>query len=252
MLIESIDKITTLPSPALGLLPAVHDAEVIDAVLPLGDAAGLKDQVMRNNEAEPILLPAWGRWPARQVAPGEHFASDGRLFYGVVQRIVRAEGETSWYPRAFERVLYTMHLTPQQFVIGTSFSFSRQFDFRLVANTTNAVWSVFFEIGQRTIQVVPSPIGPNLMDYVWRTPLLEHQVVLTDVMCSHQLGIVLNNTLDGYTGSRLLYDRAQGCAEESMPTAADFALRVRLGCFDTQNSVPDPKGYAAYVAREIK
>lgn len=251
MIIESIERISALPSPPLGLLPAVHDAEVADVVLPLGTAAALKDQVMRNNTAEPILLPAWGRWPARQVAPGEHFASDGRLFYGVTQRIVHEEGETSWYPKIFERVLYTMHLTPQQFVMGTSFKFSRQFDFRLVANTTNAVWSVFFEIGQRTTQVNPSPIGPNLLDYVWHTPLLEHQVVLTDVMCSHQLGIVLNNTLDGYTGSRLLYDRAQGCAEESMPTDPDFALRVRLGCFDTQNSVTDPQGFVAYVARDI-
>ncbi len=252
MLLDDISKITKLPTPALGLLPAVHDATVTDAEIPLGTAASLAGQVLRNGTSENVLLPAWGRWPARQVGAGEHFASDGRLFYKVRQRIVAQAGETSWYPEDFERTLYTLHLTPKQLTVGTSFRFERQFDFRLVANSTNAVWSVFMEIGQRTTQSIPSPTGPNLMDYEWKAPLLEHQVVITDVACSHQFGVVIYNTADGYAASRLLYEKAEACPTESLPTQSDFALRVRLGCFDTQNSVADPKGYAAYVAQELK
>jgi len=251
MMINSL-QIATLPTPALGLLPAVHDATVTDATLPLGTAAESVGNVYKNAGSDYITLPAWGRWPAQQIAPDRHFASDGRLFYPVRRRLHPQDGETSWYPEMFERVLYTMHFTPQQFTIGSSRALRIQFDFRLIANTSNAVWSVFFEIGRRISQESPAPIGPNLEDYLWLPPLLEQQVVLTDVECSHQLGVVINNTKDGYTGSRLLYDKAEAVDPESLPPSYDFSLRVRIGCFDTQNSVFDPKGFAAYTAKEIK
>ena len=324
MFLDSVSSIPQLPQPALGLLPAVHDATVVEvSELPTSDLEG---NVWKATAA--ITLPAWGRWPARQIAVGEHFAHDSRLFYKVRQRLVatgvqcaitRASTtatvvsssvhglttgdsvviygasqsdyngtftatvtsttgftytvsgspatpatasssvggpyvrpkETSWYPDAFERTLYTMHFSPKQLILGANYRLARQFDFRLIANTTNAVWSVVAEIGQRTTQTTPAPIGPNLLDYEWREPLLEQQVVLTDVMCSHQLGVQIWNLLDGYTATRLLYDTTLACSEASLPTTSDFALRVRLSCFDTQNSITDPKGYAAYVAKPI-
>jgi hypothetical protein len=324
MFLDSVSSIPQLPQPALGLLPAVHDATVVEAAeLPTTSLTG---NVWKATGA--LTLPAYNRWPARQVAIGEHFAHDGRLFYKVRQRLIPAgiecgitlDGttatavadsahglttgdsvtvygatqaayngtfealvlsdtefeytvsgspaspatasssaggpyvrpkETSWYPDAFERTLYTIHFSPKQLVLGANYRFERQFDFRLIANSTNAVWSVVCEIGQRTTQTSPGPIGPNLMDYEWREPLLEQQVVITDVMCSHQLGVQIWNLIDGYTGKRLLYDTTLGCTDASLPTAYDFALRVRLSCFDTQNSVTDPKGYVAYVAKPI-
>lgn len=252
MIIDDIAKISSLPSPALGLLPAVHDATVVPvSSLPGDPASDLAGEVFENAGSEAITLPAWGRWPAQQVASGGYFASDGRLFFPVVRRLRPQTGETSWYPMIFERVLYTIHMTPKQFTLGSTYAMRLQCDFRLVANTSNAVWSVFFEVGQRTSQTDPAPIGPNLEDYVWREPLLEQQVVLTDVACRHTLGVLLENTTDGYTGSRLLYDKAEAASPESLPVASDFALRDRLGCFDTQNSVADPKGFAAYVIKEI-
>jgi hypothetical protein len=248
MFLDDISKISQLPQPALGLLPAVHDAAVVEvSALP---TTGLTGNVWKATAA--MTLPAWGRWPARQVAVDEHFAHDGRFFYKVRQRQVPAVGETSWYPEAFERTLYTIHFSPKQLVVGGDYRFERQFDFRLISNSTNAVWSVIVEVGQRTVQDAPAPIGPNLLDYDWLEPLLEHQVVLTDVMCSHQLGVQIWNKADGYEASRLLYDKAESCPAGSLPTGSDFALRVRLGCFDTQNSVADPRGFVAYVAREIK
>ena len=325
MFLDSVSSIPQLPQPSLGLLPAVHDAAVSEATeLPTG--AGLTGNVWKAMAA--ITLPSWGRWPARQVVIGDHFAHDGRLFYKVRQRLVSAgiqcaitcedrtatlvaesahglstgdsaivygaeqaayngtftatvtsataftytvpvtavspatassaaggpyvrPKETSWYPEAFERTLYTMHFSPKQLVLGANYRFDRQFDFRLIANSTNAVWSVIAEIGQRTTQTSPGPIGPNLLDYEWHEPLLEHQVVLTDVMCSHQLGVQIWNKMDGYEGTRLLYDTTLACTDASVPTSSDFAFRVRLSCFDTQNSVADPKGYAAYVARPV-
>lgn len=325
MFLDDVFKIAQLPQPALGLLPAVHDATVAEtAEIPTGTPAELSGNVWKATAA--ITLPAWGRWPARQIAIGEHFSHDGRFFYKVRQRLVAAgilctitsdgttatveaasahgfttgdsailygaaQGayngtftatvtsptgftfpvsgspdspatassivggpyvrpkETSWYPDAFERTLYTMHFSPKQLVLGADFRFVRQFDFRLVSNSTNAVWSVVCEIGQRTTQTSPGPIGPNLMDYEWREPLLEQQVVITDVACSHQLGVQLYNKLAGYSATRLLYDTTLGCTDASLPVASDFAFRTRLTCFDTQNSVADPKGYVAYVAK---
>lgn len=249
MFLDDITKISQLPAPALGLLPAVHDATVTNTDTIPGNVAGASGNVYRYTGTNPASLPALARWPAAPIKNGDHFASDGRLFYRVVQRSSPGEDETSWYPEAFERTLYTIHLTPRQLPLGATFRLERQFDFRLIANTTNAVWSVVFEVGQRTTQDEPAPTGPNLLDYEWQLPLLDQQIVLTDVASRHILGVTLTNTANGYAANRLIYERAEGVTEEdALPTEADFALRVRLTGFDTQNSVADPRGFVAYVA----
>jgi hypothetical protein len=249
MFLDDLTKISQLPQPSLGLLPAIHDASVEDVEAVPETPAGNAGKVYRNTALTALALPALARWPAQAVAPGETFGCDGRLFFKAVQRLVRAVGETSYYPAAFERTLYTIHLTPRQLPLGANFQLSRQFDFRLVANTSNAVWNVVFEVGQRTTQTTPAPTGPNLLDYAWRTPLLEQQIVLTDVASQHALGVSLVNTATGYTASRLIYDRAEAVTDaDALPTTSDFALRVRLTAFDTQNSIADPRGYVAYVA----
>jgi hypothetical protein len=160
--------------------------------------------------------------------------------------------ETSWYPEAFERTLYTIHISPQQLAIGKAFRFEADFSFRLVANTSNALWRVFFEIGQRSAETSPKPIGPNLLGYDWREPLMEQEIVLTDITSQHTLGFLLTNNADGYSGSKLLYENAMAVSPDSLPTQEDFAVRIRVGCFDTENSVADPRGFAAYLAKPIE
>lgn len=346
MIISSMKSIESVPAPALGLLPAIHDAELEEVplvdglpVLPLADTC--KGHVFRNQTAKAITLPQTSKWPARSLEAGGVFGSDGRLFYKVRQK----PGTTSYYPESFERTLYTFAFSPQSFSAGSEFELSRLFYFRLMANTSSAVWSVIFEIGVRTDQTTPTlqltmpgtltsgsanvaiydpqlgslfyrmvvtgagissgldgttyiksidlatstlvlsrpatesgaktltftaPVGPNLGDFLWLPPLMEQEVLLTEMKTINPMGIWIKNWGDknvqgpdgrsapdpyrndlGYQGYAKLFDKATPVPLDSLPTDRDFLLRVRIGQFDTENSVADPKGYAAYMVRAV-
>lgn len=156
MIINSLKQIQALPNPALGLLRAFHDAEVADTVFqsdaPVFPAAAqVAGQVFRNQSAGTIVLPAYGKWPARNLAPGRLYGSDGRFFYQVRHKL----GTTSYYPESFERTVYTMSFTRDSFQAGGVFNLERLFYFRLIANNVTAVWSVIFEIGMREDATTP-------------------------------------------------------------------------------------------------
>ena len=338
MIINTLKTLDSVPSPALGLLPAIHDASVEDVPLvgsnaSLPNASDARGRVFRNQTNASIVLPATSRWPARSLEPGATFGSDGRLFYKVRNKL----GTTSFYPESFERTVYNFSFTRKSFPPGGVFELNRLFYFRLIANTSTAVWSVIFEVGMRTDQVLPkseytidatlvqgasmvtvpvnravdivqmmvvsgsgipegldgttkvlwvdvadgkvyltkpatqsgvkslkftAPVGPNLGDYVWLPPMLEESVVLTEMKSMNPLGILLKNYGDkngiatrneyGFEAYAKLYDKAISCPMESLPTGADFIMRVRIGQFDTENSVSDPRGYAAYLIRDVK
>jgi len=346
MIISSMKSIESVPVPALGLLPAIHDAEVEEVplvggvpVLPLAEAC--KGRVFRNQTLKAITLPPTSKWPARSLGAGGVFGSDGRLFYKVRQK----PGTTSYYPESFERTLYTFAFSPQSFSVGSEFELSRLFYFRLMANTSSAVWSVIFEIGVRTNQATPTlqltlpgtltsgsasveiydpqlgslfyrmvatgtgissgldgttyiksidlatstlvlsrpatasgeqdltftaPVGPNLGDFLWLPPLMEQEVLLTEMKTINPMGIWLKNWGDknvlgpdgnsapdpyrndlGYQGYVKLFDKSAPVPLDALPTDRDFLLRVRIGQFDTENSVTDPRGYAAYMVRAL-
>lgn len=337
MIINTLKTLDSVPSPALGLLPAIHDAVVEDVPLvgstvSLPSANDAKGRVFKNQTSAPIVLPATSKWPARSLESGATFGSDGRLFYKVRNKL----GTTSYYPESFERTVYNFSFTRKSFAPGSLFELNRLFYFRLIANTTTAVWSVIFEVGMRTDQILPkneytmnatlvqgatmvtvpvsqaanitammlvtgsgvpsgldgvtkvlsvdsaagkvyltkpvtqvgvksltftAPVGPNLGDYVWLPPMLEESVVLTEMKAMNPLGIWLKNYGDkngiatrndyGFEGYAKFYDKAVSCPLESLPTGSDFLLRLRIGQFDTENSVADPKGYAAYLIRDI-
>jgi hypothetical protein len=247
MFITSLKAVDALPSPPLGLLPAVHDAEVevISGTFTPPAPGTATGQVFQNGTGTIIDLPELAGWPAARIKPGAFFACDGRCFY----EVVRHAGGPSFYPAHFERTLFTVHVTPQILPLGGTLRLERFFSFRLFNNITNAVWRVIWEIGVRTSVAA---VGPNLEGFNWLQPAVDQEIVLTDVESRHGLGLVIQNTSNGYQGVQLLYDRTLGAPEGSMPTAADFALRCRLGLFDTEDSVADPRGYAGYTASDIK
>jgi hypothetical protein len=136
----------------LGFLRAIHDAEIepvaSGAALPAASSAA--DRVFVNSGSEAIVLPAWGRWPAYSVAPLEHFGSDGRGFYPLIQKA----STTSFYPKFFNRNIYTFSfsgssLRAQASGGAATFSVVRDVSMRLFSNNTTATWSVIFEIGIR-------------------------------------------------------------------------------------------------------
>lgn len=148
-LIESIAKISSIPSPAMGLLPAVHYASPVSTItLP---ASPVIKTVYKNDSQLPIILPQAGKWPSRQMLPGALFAYDGRMFYPVVNKI----GTTSYYPKDFERVIYNFSFNKYTLPVKASYTFERLFYMRLLANNVLASWSIIFEYGIRVDDVSP-------------------------------------------------------------------------------------------------
>lgn len=255
MKIESLEDIKSLPQPALGLLAAQHDAVVTDHTAgELPAAADHAGSVFGNGTAGALTLPAYEGWPATRLAVGGFCASDGRLWYEVVQKA----GTNSFYPKAFERTLYTLSFTPDSLASGDTWELDRQYGFRALVNNCVARWSVIWEIGLRVDTASPSPVGPNIEGFTWRTPLIDQDIVLTDVATNHRLGVVLSrkltNGVDVWSGSVKRYAKALGALPEQLPPddTGDFVLRLRLAHFDIENITGTPRGYVAYHCGPIK
>jgi hypothetical protein len=125
-----------------------------------------------------------------------------------------------------------------------------------VANGTVLLSRSVVQSGVKTLTFSASP-GPNIGIIKWLPPLLEQQIYMTDLKSENGLGVMIKNNKEigpdtnalGYSGRKYLYDTAMVVPMESLPTRTTFLLRLRLGQFDTENNVSDPKGYAAYVVR---
>lgn len=248
MIIDGITEIKSLPAPVLGLLPAVHDATVTNYTLAFGTAMPPVEpgQVLVNNTGGAITLPGFGAWPPQKVPMGSYAGCDGRFWFPVR----RYKDTNSYYPQAFERTLYTLAFTPYSLPVGGVFTLRRLLSVRLLSNNTDVVWNWVWEIGMRAAQTSPAPIGPNLDTYVWRTPLIDQQLHVTDVVSTHDMGVSLRRSLSGtdevWSGNVSRYQKAIAAQSDQLPTGPNFVLRVRLSCFDTQNDVPNPRGFAAY------
>jgi hypothetical protein len=257
-----IDTITTLPSPAMGLLPAVHDASVdaFESTLPDPETGEPVANTLPPPAPGMVLLvnggttslPAYGSWPAQRAQSGQFVASDGRFWF----RVRRYNQTNSFYPEVFERTLYSFAFTAVSLPLRQRWSLSRDFDFRLFSNNTDAVWNVVWEVGDRYAETSPAPIGPNLDGYNWRTPLIDQQVHITDVVGRHRFEISLYRDVgpDGefWTGTAARYGKTLAAQSPQLPLSNDFVLRLRLSCFDIENNVPDPRGFIAYFATQPK
>lgn len=251
MFITSLKTVPNLPEPPLGLLPAVHDATITEIAGPwIAPAPGaVAGEVFMNGTGSPLVLPEHEGWPSVKLRSGGYFACDGRCFYEVNRHLAT----NSFYPAHFERTLFTVSMTPRILPLGGTIRLERGFGFRLFNNVSNAVWHVIWEIGVRT-SLTMAGVGPNLEGFNWLAPIVDQEVVLTDIETWHGLGVVIQNSNSGYIGTQLAYERTIGASEGSMPPTDqnDFVLRCRLSLFDTEDSVTDPRGYVAYTASDIK
>lgn len=261
--VEGLDKVTELPAPALGLLPAVHDSTVSmftgTSVVYGTSASGGQTITIRaadlpSPQASQVLqvsggaatIPAVNSWPAQVVPMGSFVGSDGRFWFPVR----RHKATNSYYPEIFERTLYTFSFTAYSLPANIWWNHNRAFDFRMFNNNTDAVWNVVYEIGETQAQASPAPVGPNLLGYVWREPLIDEQVHITDIKTTHLFGVSLYRKVDGGTttwmGNVKRYGRTLAALAAQLPTGTSFVLRARLSCFDTINAIADPRGYVAY------
>lgn len=159
---------------------------------------------------------------------------------------VHTQESSSYYPEAFERTIYTFPFSLQSLPIGERFALSRLFSFRSISAQSACVWSVIIEFGERVDDVGPGSVGPNLQSYSYLPPAVEQQVVITDVITDHPLGIEFSRTAEGVSGSRLIYSRSPALIPGTLPLGDDFSMRVRLSQFDIENQIADPSGYVAF------
>ena len=222
-----------------GLLPAVHDATVVDLVVPLTLASENAGNVFVNNTGAAVLLPGGLGRRSSTLLPGGHAASDGRVWY----RVTRAGSTNSYFPADFERELFMLHINEQQLTAGAVFRAEWDLELQLFSAITRVQYLLLVEVGAAPSQSTPATTSTNLQDITWiATPVLSQRLIASGLKLKHHFGCAFKRSANGatITADRLLYTQWQGGAQA--PASASFALRARLVQFDTENSVAGARG----------
>ena len=235
------EKAVVLPR-APGLLPAIHDAAVVDVnALPASIAASVGN-VFRNTSTAPLIVPGGLGRRGGYLEPGGYVGSDGRVWY----RLTRTGTSNSYYPADFERELFLLPVMAEMWQPGNRFSLTFDLDLRTVEATTRAQYVVVVEAGTPAQQAAPAPVAVNLSDIEWRvTPLLAQRVILSGIKMKHRFGAQIRRSLTGnvLSAERLLYTAWTAAPAGSEPATPTFVIRARLLQFDTENSVPGAIGF---------
>lgn len=233
---------TKLSSRAPYMLPAVHTGEVTvltDLPLPVP----VLGNVWQNRTGADQQIPGGGMIRGGVVPDGGLIASDGRILY----RANRAGATISYFPAAFERLLWSLYINEKMFGVGKTLSVAFGVSTQLVKASSQAQWMLVIEKGEAPSETDGNP-EVNLLNVVWDTanPILKQRLILTPVSTICYAGVnVYRSTLGTITCDRLLYGGLEN-ANAVAPASANFALRARLIEFDTENSVPTARGWVAY------
>lgn len=252
--ISDLSKPVILPNPSLGLLPAVHDATVVDwtSSTTFPDPVVNANNVWKNATSGPITLPAQNSWPAQVIGPNEFFASNGALLYPVF----RNDASNSYYPTAFERTIFTIALSPHTLPLRSRFELERQVQVRMFSNNVDCTWILQIEIGEVVSESTPPPTGPNISHYSWRAPLFRQAFLITDVLQTSRVGVELWRDIEGATekwlGNVIISGKKIAALPSQLPTNAEglCALRWKWTCFDAADAPRDARGYVAYLLSE--
>lgn len=155
--------------------------------------------------------------------------------------------ETSYYPTAFERELFRIHVNERQLRLKKRFELRFALELAVLKSNTSALWTVAIEVGEKTSKSAPSRTGRNLDAIEWRgTPLFEQEILVSPLSTVHRFGVRIDRTLedevDTLTATSLVYGGTEGAVA---PKSANFALRARLIRFDTEDGESDPLGFVA-------
>jgi hypothetical protein len=244
--IEGGKVVGTRPRPG-GLLPAIHDATVTD-VTELPDVAASAGNVVKNTSGAALLIPGGLGTRGSYLAVNGFAGSDGRRWYP----LSRAGATNSYFPRDFERTLFSFSVNSAMLRAGTTLALEFKLALQLFDATSGAQYLVVIEHGTVAGQSTPDPTGTNLQDIVWNaTPLLSLRVVVNANKVTHRFGAEIIRAAGGaLSANKSLYDFAT--AADSVPASADFSLRARLIQFDTENSVAGAVGTIFYSLSEGK
>ena len=239
---KSLEESKAVLPRAPGLLPALHDATVVDVgALPVSMTASAGN-VFRNTSGAPLLVPGGLGRRGGYLESNGCFGSDGRLWY----RLDRSGTSNSFYPADFERELFLLPIMAEMWQPGGNVSLSFDLDLRTVEATTRAQYVVVIEVGTPAQQTAPAPVAVNLSDIIWRaTPILAQRVILSGLKMKHHFGALIRRSLTGdvLSAEKLLYTAWTAASAGSEPATPTFVLRVRLIEFDTENSVPNTTGF---------
>ena len=253
--IEDVDSLNNIDVDALprarGLLPAIHDATVLNlsSILvggSLPDASGFYHQVYINDTGADFRVSGGLGHRSTILAPNDHLGSDGRLWYSVEQ--YGDSPETSFYPRAFERELFTLHINENQLRLRKTFEVSFAFEAAILNSNADAQWVLVIEKGEYEEETTPATPGLNLKQINWDdTPWLEQRIILTPTSTVHRFGARVARSLvsdvDTITPQARIYGALQGGL--AAPSTPNFAIRARLTRFDSDDNETDPKGFVA-------
>ena len=230
-------KAAALPRPG-GLLPAVHDATVENLTLPLPTAgAPYTGNIYLNASGADVTLPGGMGRRGSTLKAGGHVACDGRLWY----RVAREGTSTSYHPTDFDRELLMLDVNAAMMPVGSIFTLQLDFAAQILLSETRAQWVLIAEIG--AFAAVGSGAGTNISGITWQaTPVIECPLHLTSVRTPHNIGVRFTRGASAITGETKLY-RGAWSPTAVVPGTGGFALRVRLARFDTEDSLPDPRGY---------
>jgi hypothetical protein len=226
-----------------GLLPAIHDATIDNAILPLPMAAAHAGKAFVNNSSADIVLPGGLGRRSSVLKVGGHFGSDGRVWY----RLTHDGATNSFFPTDFERELFMLHINEQQLRAGGTFTVEFDIELQLINSITRGQYLFVVEVGSAPGEAAPAPTGTNLQDVTWiATPVLSQRIIVTALKLKHHFGCSFKRSIDGLSiaADRLLYDVWNGGAQP--PPTPSFALRARLIQFDTENSISGAKGLVSY------
>lgn len=255
--------IADLPAASLprdgGLVPAVHAAAATDLesgtelpAITTGEE-GNANTVLKNATGAAIQIPGGRGRRSVQLQPNEYAANDGTRWYRV-SRI--AEGENTWYPTDFDRVLFEVAINSKVLIAKRTLEVDLGFRVALrslrqaqparwawdTLKNTKAQWELVIEHGSKTSESNPATTGTNIKGIVWdATPILAHPILLTTEVTTHQFGARIARAANGdLSASAIYYGAAESSA--SVPASADFLLRARLRRFDIQDGISDPSG----------
>lgn len=123
------------------MLPAVHDASIVD--LPSTLPAPAAGSVWVNAGSAAVLIPGGGTIRGSSVPVGGHVASDGRMLWPA-----RRSGATnSYFPRPFEVLLFDAFINDLMFGVGKTLTLQMQLALQLVNASSRAQWVFVVEKG---------------------------------------------------------------------------------------------------------
>jgi hypothetical protein len=233
-----------------GLLPAVHDAAVenVSGILSGGKlpAAGASytGKVYLNDTASAVTIPGGKFLSTATMEVGAYIACDGRLWYEVYSYA----GETTFYPLAFDRELFTIFVTEKELRLKSQFEALFAIGCAVINGNTAAQWSLVLEVGTADQEAAPATTGMNLKNLVWdSTPVLDERIIIADVPHLRTFGVRVKRELIAAADTLTVEQLISGAAYASavVPGDNNFAIRARLRRFDTADSQSDPSGYVA-------